>query len=79
MFVFCCGMLFWTICLGSVISSPGVDFSNVAFFLRNIAKVEDIDINMIGKFQQGLAKTVRNLLLFAPGIYLNIGCRFCKR
>ena len=72
-------MLFWTICLGSVMSSQGVDFSNVALFLRNIAKVEDIDINMIGKFQQGLAKTVCNLQLFAPRIYLDIGYRFCKR
>ena len=62
-----------------MISSQGVDYSNVALFLRNIAKVEDMDINMIGKFQQGLAKTVCNLLLFAPGIHLNIGCRFCKR
>ena len=51
-------MILWTICFGSVISSQRADYSNVALFLRNIAKVEDIDINMIGKFQQGVAKEV---------------------
>ena len=52
--MFCFGALF----LLFMTSIQGADLSNVALLLRNIATLEDKDINMIGKFQQPLEKTV---------------------
>ena len=57
-------MMFSASCFYFVTSTQGVEFSNIALLLRNLAKVEDIDINMIGKFQQDPAETVIILLVF---------------
>ena len=64
MYSFHCPKIFLTICFYFVTSSQGAEFSNVALLLKNIARVEDMDINMIGRFQQALAETVNNKLCY---------------
>ena len=51
-------MMLWSLCFLFVTSTQGADISNVVLLLRNIAMVEDIDINMIGKFHHSPGKTV---------------------
>ena len=53
-----CPMMVWALWLLFVTTTKGADISNVVLLLRNIAMVEDIDINMIGKFHQPPGKTV---------------------
>ena len=60
-------LTFWAICIA--LATTRADFSNVAPMLKDIAKVEDVDINMIGKFHRPSEKrvllTCSNLMFFS--------------
>ena len=51
------------------LATTRADFSNVAPMLKDIAKVEDVDINVIGKFHRPSEKrvllTCSNLMFFS--------------